>query len=768
MSDMTTAPELSTVSHTDKGRPARPYHFEDSPTGRGATAVGTILVLAAAGYAQRLLFGGQQSHAEQIDDNVEHTGSVPTPETAFSMTPDGDQKNQDQTDRRLPGAPAFGSSGAGGEAAAPPDQDQQDQTHPRGSGATPAHAAAHNDPQDHAGNDNQPHALGSGSSGTPEFHAGGGGGGGGSDSEARRPTSRSGSESSSGQPSGSGAGASNNNPSTDTSGASGSSTSGGTSGNPTSTPPGSRTNRAPIVSGPVVLNDSAMNIAVSISLAALLQNASDPDGDQLAVAGLAASSGDLHDNGDGTWTFTPVAGDDSSVDFHYFISDGRDATAQTAALDLLPVSSDASDPFAGTPDPDVISGTPQDDVIDAKGGDDVVYGSGGNDIMYGGAGNDVLHGDAGDDIIFAGAGDDLVFGGDGNDIIFAGAGNDLVFADAGNDIVYGGAGDDEIHGGSGSDILNGGDGNDRLIGDDGNDSLHGDDGNDTIVATDADGDDDIDGGDGIDTYDLSAAHHRVSVDLAAGLAKGDDTGTDTLSSIENVDGSSGDDDLAGDANANALSGHDGDDCLTGRGGDDVLSGGKGNDTIFATQDDGNDDIDGGDGNDTYDLSATRHGVRVDLRDGVATGAEIGTDRLTSIENVDGGSGDDVLCADEHRNVFAGGDGNDIFVLHRADDDGNPLHWDQIKDFSVGDKIDVSLCPFADSDPEPRSLQFEGPYGGDAAPENTAGKLAYAFAQLDDGEHTLVVGWSSDGASEVVHVDLVGHHALTQSDFIGAH
>ena len=66
------------------------------------------------------------------------------------------------------------------------------------------------------------------------------------------------------------------------------------------------------------------------------------------------------------------------------------------------------------------------------------------------------------------------------------------------------------------------------------------------------------------------------------------------------------------------------------------------------------------------------------------------------------------------------------------------------------------------------LYGQSPYAGDDAASGRAGKLMYLFVQLDDGEHTLVEGWSDDGASEIVQVDLVGHHALNQNDFIGAH
>ena len=77
-----------------------------------------------------------------------------------------------------------------------------------------------------------------------------------------------------------------------------------------------------------------------ITQAELLANASDLDGDMLTAVALeiAVGNGALVDNGDGTWTFTPAADDDTSVSFSYQITDGTDAVAATATLDITPVN----------------------------------------------------------------------------------------------------------------------------------------------------------------------------------------------------------------------------------------------------------------------------------------------------------------------------------------------------------------------------------------------------------------------------------------------
>ena len=46
----------------------------------------------------------------------------------------------------------------------------------------------------------------------------------------------------------------------------------------------------------------------------------------------------MNDNGDGTWTYTPSANDDTDVSFNYTIIDGTDNVAGSATLDITPVN----------------------------------------------------------------------------------------------------------------------------------------------------------------------------------------------------------------------------------------------------------------------------------------------------------------------------------------------------------------------------------------------------------------------------------------------
>ena len=51
-------------------------------------------------------------------------------------------------------------------------------------------------------------------------------------------------------------------------------------------------------------------------------------------------------------------------------------------------------------------------------------------------------------------------------------------------------------------------------------------------------------------------------------------------------------------------------------------------------------------------------IDANLDDGIASGSNIGTDLIASVENLTGGSGDDELRGDEFVNIILGGDGDD--------------------------------------------------------------------------------------------------------------
>ena len=111
-------------------------------------------------------------------------------------------------------------------------------------------------------------------------------------------------------------------------------------------------------------------------------------------------------------------------------------------------------------------------------------------------------------------------------------------------VIYGRATGSLDHSGTnGDDSLFGGDFDDTLSGLDGNDTLSGRAGADSL-----------DGGADNDTADYSGSPGGVTVNLLTGSVSGGDAEGDTLTSIENLFGSAGNDSLTGDGGANRLGG----------------------------------------------------------------------------------------------------------------------------------------------------------------------------------------------------------------------
>ena len=337
--------------------------------------------------------------------------------------------------------------------------------------------------------------------------------------------------------------------------------------------------------------------------------------------------------------------------------------------------------------------------------------------LIGGSGLDRLTGNGNDNVISGGDARDLIFGAGGNDTLNGDGGNDALFGQGGLDTLNGGAGNDTLFGGNSADTLNGGDDNDILRAEGGDDTLNGGEGDDALLG--GLGADILNGDGGTDTanYVLSAA--AVTVSLLAGTGSGGEAQGDTLSGIENLRGSSGDDFLTGDnsdnviqglggddtisglggrdflfgnTDADTLNGDAGNDALFGQGGIDILNGGTGNDVIFGGAegdtlnggDDrdvllgeaGDDTLNGGEGNDAllggagadalnggngtdlanYVLSAS--GVDVNLASGIGIGGDAQGDTYSSIEDLRGSNLIDTLTGDGGANAIRGLAGND--------------------------------------------------------------------------------------------------------------
>ena len=194
----------------------------------------------------------------------------------------------------------------------------------------------------------------------------------------------------------------------------------------------------------------------------------------------------------------------------------------------------------------------------------------------------------------------------------------------------GGSGNDQLVGGDAGNLLNGNGGNDTVTGGGSTDTLKGGDGDDWLSG--GSDNDALDGGAGVNTADYSgsgAGGVGVNVNLTTGAATGD--GNDTLTGIQNVNGSSFADALRGDANSNLLNGRDGDDAIQAGGGDDVVNGGAGNDEMSAGA--GNDRVSGQNGSDTMRGNGGN-------------------------DNLGGGNGPDTLYGGKGNDTLSGGAGKD--------------------------------------------------------------------------------------------------------------
>ncbi len=295
-----------------------------------------------------------------------------------------------------------------------------------------------------------------------------------------------------------------------------------------------------------------------------------------------------------------------------------------------------------------------------------------------------------------------------------------VLGGAGNDLLIGSLANDRLEGGSGNDTLTGGRGNDTLMGSTGADSYLFAEATtletDTLTELTNEGT-----ADQLDFSSLSAAV-SVIVDLSS-------TATTQLvhlnrnlifsaANIENVIGGLGHDTLIGNLVANRLEGRSGNDTLTGASGNDTLVGGTGNDSLF-----------GKFGDDVYvfqnetstnerdvvtELSTEGTGDRLDfslLSSGVTVDLSLGTLQVVfadfsltisanTIENVTGGSGNDILKGTAAVNRLEGGPGNDQLVGRGGNDLyvfglATSLETDSLIELATdgtGDQLDFSALP----------------------------------------------------------------------------
>lgn len=247
-----------------------------------------------------------------------------------------------------------------------------------------------------------------------------------------------------------------------------------------------------------------------------------------------------------------------------------------------------------------------------------------NEVMLGDASrNDTIYGYDGNDIIQAGEGDDWIDGGAGDDYIYGGEGNDIYIFSGGLDGMSDQGGQDILHIAGGYTV------NDVLVADEG--LYH------TKITVNS----------GVDEIILNFVRQNVNYQIET-VRFDDGFETDLITYANWLNGTSGNDSIAGNANGNTLIGFDGDDSITGGDGNDDAHGGAGTDTL-----------DGGNGDDL----------------------------------LYGGDGDDILYGKDGLDTLHGGDGADTYVFEGVSAFNDV---DVIRDFSVADDDVLDLSDILDT------------------------------------------------------------------------
>jgi Ca2+-binding RTX toxin-like protein len=329
----------------------------------------------------------------------------------------------------------------------------------------------------------------------------------------------------------------------------------------------------------------------------------------------------------------------------------------------------------------------------AGGGDDLLIGDDADNELHGGLGDDVLRGNRGDDVLAGGGGRDRFIGGGGSDTVRYDdttarvevdlGGGTITFpgrtwraeslrsiesfhAGDGDSVVRGTDADNRLRGGAGDDVLTGGGGDDRLDGGDGRDRIEGGGGDDTI--TGGAGRDRLSGGAGDDLFlllsgpEIEIDRHGARIFLVE--KEGDEKPEDWRDELSHL-----------------LATH----------GPDRIDGGAGSDTLLLPQ--FIYEI-------SYNIGYTGPDLTLDLREGVLGYhflGDLAEDRVSGIENVTGGAGNDRILGDAGANEIRSGGGvnyvnarggNDLIIGGRdaADHDFSKPYVEILRGGSGDDEI----------------------------------------------------------------------------------
>ena len=427
-------------------------------------------------------------------------------------------------------------------------------------------------------------------------------------------------------------------------------------------------NQAPTGSASAKLVDGKKNTTYVLTDVNLLQGFSDANNDTLRIALISADNGEIIDNNNGTFTFTPDKDFSGDVIFDYVVTDSKDGEINasqklsilsddkpivTTPVDLnpqqptQPINSGATTLTQANPN---FRGTANADNVEGSTIADSIFGQLGNDILKGNSGDDTLDGGNDDDQLFGGVDDDSLIGGDGNDLL--NGGDD-------NDVLDGGNGDDTLDGGSGVDKMTGGNGDDVYF----VENI-----NDTVIEN------------------TSPLGGKDTVNSSITLAQ--------LEAIEVIN-LLGENDInaTGDNNANTLTGNIGNNKLLGNGGNDTLFGNEGNDTLDGGA--GADSLNGGKGDDTYVIDNSADVIDdAGGKDSVQSSETISLVSYPTVENLDltgnkaiKGTGNDkanIITGNSNNNELKGDKGNDTLLGGDGDDTLNGGSGENVLDGGNGE------------------------------------------------------------------------------------
>lgn len=286
------------------------------------------------------------------------------------------------------------------------------------------------------------------------------------------------------------------------------------------TPP--TTNAAPVAN-----DDSATTAVGTAAIIKVMANDSDPDGDAIAVKGIATmpGHGTAAVNADGAITYQPVAGYVGGDTFIYTLTDSKGATDTAKVTVNVTSGTTTTDGPIPLPAPTIV-GNDSNNILYGTASSDAIDGRGGSDTMYGRDGHDTYYLDRASDMVVENAGQ-------GYDTVVAKATyylpanvERLVLAQGAGAIEgRGNGGDNALYGNESANYLRGYQGNDRIDGGKGNDVLYGNDGRDVFVYSHVgDGHDSVrDYVQGTDLIDLrQVAVNGATVSVKANTVGGSD------------------------------------------------------------------------------------------------------------------------------------------------------------------------------------------------------------------------------------------------------